>query len=427
MHVDERRTMPRSPFSFSAYLLAGLIAPITSLVLGCSGEGAAHASPPDGTNAMQTPEAMPVAPPAPSDAPPTPAAPPPATRAPSAPKKPAPGADAGAPGASTPDASGPAEASVDGAAPVAPVGPSMAPDETWTWLPVDGTQCADGTPTGIAINPTKKSSRVVVIFQWGGACWDSMTCDVLKFADTGGYGELEFQKALKLFPPSGTPVDRNDVDNPFKDDNFVFVPYCTADIHGGSHVSTYGSHVVHHHGFDNVTADLAELVKMFPDPERVVVSGLSAGGFGAAYNFWRFKEAFPKAKAFLVDDSGPPLPAPYAPEKLTETWREAWNLDATLPPDCESCKTHFEAFFDHYATKYPDARYGLISYRSDIVISTFYGIGPTAFGPALDLLESLEFSARPQFHVFYIDGLLHTTTGMPRGRTSRPDPARRPR
>jgi hypothetical protein len=280
----------------------------------------------------------------------------------------------------------------------------------WTWVAVDGTQCADGTPTGVAINASpNKSGRLVVIFQWGGACWDATTCDVLKFASTGGYGEAEFKQALGLFPPSGSPLDRSDLDNPFKDDNFVFVPYCTADIHGGSKVSTYGAHVVHHHGFENVTADLALMQKNFPNPDRVVVTGLSAGGFGAAYNFWRFKDAYPKAQTFLIDDSGPPLPAPYASDKLSATWRESWGLDGTLPPGCEGCTTRFEAILDHYAAKYPDAKYGLISYRSDIVISTFYGISTLQFGPALDLLASLVFTNRPQFHVFYADGLLHTT------------------
>ena len=58
------------------------------------------------------------------------------------------------------------------------------------------------------------------------------------------------------------------------------------------------------------------------DPQTLLVGGESAGGFGAASNFAFVRDYFPKARAVLVDDSGPVIDdkalAPCLQAKLRE-------------------------------------------------------------------------------------------------------------
>ena len=54
--------------------------------------------------------------------------------------------------------------------------------DTWTFLPVDGTACGNGTPTGIGVNRSATSNDLVILIEGGGACWDANTCFGLKSA-----------------------------------------------------------------------------------------------------------------------------------------------------------------------------------------------------------------------------------------------------
>ena len=50
------------------------------------------------------------------------------------------------------------------------------PLETWTWVDVPGMVCGNGSPTGIAINPSTRSQKLVILVEGGGACWEAANC-----------------------------------------------------------------------------------------------------------------------------------------------------------------------------------------------------------------------------------------------------------
>src|SRR5690606_10818044 len=50
------------------------------------------------------------------------------------------------------------------------------PLEQWAWVDVPGMTCGNGSPTGIAINRSTRSSRLVLMFEGGGACWEVAAC-----------------------------------------------------------------------------------------------------------------------------------------------------------------------------------------------------------------------------------------------------------
>lgn len=290
-----------------------------------------------------------------------------------------------------------------------------APVETWTWNDVAGTQCANGSPTGVGVNLTHKSKKLLVFLMGGGACWNALTCGSGSAANLSGYGAGNFKADVSTYGSSGI-FDRTDAANPFKDYSFVFVPYCTGDVHAGNKVSTYGAGGTFHHvGYANMTADIARIVPTFPDADYVVLAGSSAGGFGSLWNFVQVQSAFGSVHVDVVDDSGPPMRPTYMSTSLQQQWTSAWGIDKTLPSDCTKCNPTdgYHNAVAYLATKYPGHRVSIVSSLQDKTIRGFMGLTPDQMQAGL-----LDFSANvlpsaPDWRVFYVAGSKHTFLGDP--------------
>jgi hypothetical protein len=224
----------------------------------------------------------------------------------------------------------------------------------------------------------------------GGACWDETTCYQVRSAShiEGGYDASEFEVDKALL--SGSIFNRNDGENPFRNDSFVFVPYCTGDVHAGNNPNAnYGGRITRHVGYQNVTAFLTRIVPTFTTVNRVILSGSSAGGYGALSNWGQTQDAFGALRVDLIDDSGPPLPPPYATEDLEQIWRNAWNLAAIAPAGCTGCADDLSAIVPFYGAEMTGHRAALLSYTQDAIISTFYGLDGNEFESAVEALATL--------------------------------------
>ncbi|HEY3853707.1 MAG TPA: hypothetical protein VGO67_04860 [Verrucomicrobiae bacterium] len=71
----------------------------------------------------------------------------------------------------------------------------------WTWVPFTNAFCLDGSTTGIGINPSTASSKVLIFLDGGGACWDQLTCYTLQSAVTS-YNQSEFDEEFTGTSPS---------------------------------------------------------------------------------------------------------------------------------------------------------------------------------------------------------------------------------
>jgi hypothetical protein len=287
-----------------------------------------------------------------------------------------------------------------------------APADTWTWVPFADSACGNGEPTGIGVSLHPGSRRLLIFLQGGGACWDGLTCYGVQSAANlvTGYGEGDFASEARGLA-GFTLFNRANAANPWRDANLVYVPYCTGDVHSGDHVVEYhwGSRSVRtfHVGARNLDAFLARLTRTVPDAERVTLSGLSAGGFGAGIHWERVANAFPGVRVDLVDDSGPPM-AP--PANLWSTWRRAWNPQ--LPAACAECRDHLDALLPYYARRFPPpARFGLISYTQDTTISTFFGVTPQQFETQLNEVTARLINPIPNARHFYVAGQGHVLLG----------------
>jgi hypothetical protein len=287
---------------------------------------------------------------------------------------------------------------------------------SWSWVAFPDSTCDDGSPTGIAVNPGT-GADLVVLLNGGGACWDYLTCYALNTASHGPFGEPQFQQLAATALP-GSILDRALAGNPFRDATLVFVPYCTGDIHGGDNLALYvgpaETRLYHHAGRTNVIAFLRRLAATWPAPARLVVSGASAGGFGTLIDYDAFRHYWPGSRAFLVDDSGPPLGPGAVSPALLAAWFASWRLDRALDPVCgAACRTDLSALITALSQRFPQDRLALLSSLQDQVISGYYLLS----GPALEQ-ELLRISAQviaptPNVRAFLVNGTSHTMLGNP--------------
>ncbi|HEU5056511.1 MAG TPA: pectin acetylesterase-family hydrolase [Kofleriaceae bacterium] len=250
-------------------------------------------------------------------------------------------------------------------------------EREWTWFPVDGNTCMDGSATGIGLNLDFASDKLVVFLEGGGACFNAQSC--LSVAHQDGFGEAEMTE-LASYLDAGGILDRDDADNPVAGWSYVFIPYCTGDVHAGAQPDGAGGR--DYVGYGNVTRAVQLVAdRMGGSLTQVLLTGQSAGGFGAAYNYDQVATIFGELDVAvdLLDDSGPPLSTTYLTPCLQQVFRSRWNLDATLPADCDECTAGdgpgLVALIATLSEKYPDRRLGLVTSLADQTIRLFYGFG----------------------------------------------------
>jgi hypothetical protein len=279
----------------------------------------------------------------------------------------------------------------------------------WTWNPVDGTFCADGSSTGLAVNLTDQSPNVAIYLQGGGACWDYESCygpNTTAVNITGGF-DASNMPFLGVETTIVGVLARNDPKNPLQNFSVVSVPYCTGDAFTGNHVATYQGMSTHHVGHANIMAYLPRIVATFPKAQHVVLVGSSAGGIGAAYNWWWVQQAFGDVRVDMIDDSGAALPAPYLMPSLVATWQASWDLQSGLPPGCTDCKTSLDALVTWNGDNIPKGKGALLEFTEDTVFPPFLGITTAEFSMGLDALAKQRIDPLPRFKYFYVQQTGH--------------------
>lgn len=291
--------------------------------------------------------------------------------------------------------------------------PLLGTPGVWTWVDVPGTSCDDGSPTGVAVNPGPAGGPLFVYFMGGGACWDATTCLVLNTAVHGPFGQAQW--TAMGAPSVAHALDRARASNPLRDASYVFIPYCTGDLHVGSNVVTYdalGPHQFAHVGRRNVEAILPRIRATWPGATRVVIAGSSAGGFGATLNYDIFRRAYPAAQVALVDDAGPLLEGDGIPEDERAAFWATWHLGEVVDPLCADCRADLSRLYPALVAKYPQDRMALLTSLQDQVIRTyfkiFFGAG---FEQRLRALIADRLAPTATFRTFAIPGESHTLFG----------------
>lgn len=289
-------------------------------------------------------------------------------------------------------------------------GPSVDADPAarFRWVPVEGTACGSGSTAGFAMDEADGGTDLFLYLQGGGACWNTGTCvpSLVQFGPLCDYGNLcligeaggQKPTSSHVIHPDPFPADgggvlpqelrnfassrivlREDPANPFRHATFVYIPYCTGDLHGGDAIREYRyryglfdperTYRMHFKGAVNVELDLQALAERIPAPARIWLSGASAGGYGATLNLERVKRHFPNAEVHLLADSSPLIDSTRWSE-----FRDAWNLQ--LPEGCSDCDAGLPRVMEHVLAHNPDSRIGLMAFDQDRTIAWFFLAAP---------------------------------------------------
>ncbi|HUQ01209.1 MAG TPA: pectin acetylesterase-family hydrolase [Kofleriaceae bacterium] len=289
---------------------------------------------------------------------------------------------------------------------------------TWSFVDTPGSSCMNGSQTGFGVN-LGTSGDLVLYMEGGGACFNSFTCSSV--AHQNGFGAGDLANAVRQGGTAGI-FDRTSAANPLKDATFVFFPYCSGDVFGGSAEGGTGFGGRTQVGYDNVGLWLDQIVPQSGPVGRVIVTGSSAGGFGALYNFDRIEKRFEDKTVFLIDDSGPPMGDMWLTPCLQTQMRTSWKLNETLPDDCDACQGGdgggLVNALPFLADRHSDRRLALISATQDGVIRSFYGFGypncnsiqpmpAQAFSDGLTNLRDVVLAGKSNFKVMSYTSTSH--------------------
>ena len=93
-------------------------------------------------------------------------------------------------------------------------------------------------------------------------------------------------------------------ENPFKDWTFIVIPYASGDFHTGTgeyHYTQNGKDkVVYHNGYNNYSAFIEEIKEYAGEPDTLLVTGFSAGGFATSLLADDVIDRFPTAQNITV-------------------------------------------------------------------------------------------------------------------------------
>lgn len=265
--------------------------------------------------------------------------------------------------------------------------PASNPGE-WAWMGPDEfghvPECMDGSKTGLGISRSPNGSKKVLVFMMGGgACFDGQTCAIADHALSADHADSADFDEFKVGAGAQTVMNRTNDANPFKDWNYVYVPYCSGDVFSGANTSGFDNRP--QLGYKNVSAYLPRLKATFKDAEQFVLSGTSAGGYGAAYNYVQVQKAFNWLDITVVDDSGPPLSPTFSPTCLQEKWKNTWHMDQTSPiegtfpigidPKSGVAGGGLLELVQDVVSAHPKSKFAFISHEGDLVMRYFHGIG----------------------------------------------------
>ena len=259
----------------------------------------------------------------------------------------------------------------------------------------DGPMCLRGAP--YAMSTRDQHARDLLIYLQGGGSCSSAICSATETADP-------------TFPTWGL-LDPSDPDNPFASWNMVDVPYCDGSLHYGDADHASESPPRFHHGLRNLSAALDVTLKTFPNPERILLAGSSAGGLGTIYASMLVRLQYPNAQLFTFNDSGTGLSVPDGSRaKLT---RAEWGIQQLIPQSCSEClaSPHSTPVIGWDMQHDPDLRVAFFSaYEDSVIADTFLMIGGAAFKAALlDETGKIVTAHGDRAHRFLIDGQQHTT------------------
>ena len=169
-------------------------------------------------------------------------------------------------------------------------------EKVWYKVPIPEGRCGDGSEYHIYVRKGS-GSRLCVFFSGGGiAINEFMAARPVNGGAVAAWLPNYYWNNLRLFTQVmniNVGITKNGADNPFDDWNFLVITYATGDMHIGNCRFTYhvpedggdGSakaeeeRILYFNGYENFLAAMRAGKKLFPEAEKLLIAGESAGAF----------------------------------------------------------------------------------------------------------------------------------------------------
>ena len=220
------------------------------------------------------------------------------------------------------------------------------------------------------------SDELVIFLQGGDACWADF-CSA-------------FEETNSL-PPSGI-LNPTLEGNPVADWDVVYLPYCDGSLFAGDVDRVLPSSVVgdgdpgssmgYQRGLQNLTAALDIAATDFPNPSRILLTGVSGGAFGTITALPLVRYYYPETEILVFNDSGVGVAKDGDPTFVNETLLAGWNASSLIPASCTDCTSngHITRFIEWQLAADDNFTMSALSFSADAVIATFFlGVDPDDF------------------------------------------------
>jgi len=269
-----------------------------------------------------------------------------------------------------------------------------------------GPLCLRGTE--YTVDTREGSSNELVIFlQGGGACWEDFCAAV---EETGS------------LPPSGI-LDPDLAENPIADWDVLYLPYCDGSLFAGDVDRVLPTSVLvedgpiesmgYQRGLQNLTAALDVGLAEFPNPSRILLTGVSGGAFGTIAALPLVRYYYPETEILVFNDSGVGVAKDGDPDFINETLLAGWNASSLVPESCTDCTSngHATRLIEWQLAEDDNFTMSALSFSADTVISlTFLMVAPADFTSWL-LAETGRTTGlfQDRYKRFIPNGTAHTT------------------
>ncbi|MBR3311627.1 MAG: hypothetical protein IKG15_07420 [Solobacterium sp.] len=148
----------------------------------------------------------------------------------------------------------------------------------WYRVSPEGARSSDGSEWH-GLFRKGSENKVFVFFYGGGVSFNE---------------ETSLNKPVRFYTPdmslqdafAGMGITTMDEQNPFKDWTFLAIEYASGDFHSGQNELTITkdgkTKTVYHYGYNNYTGFMKIVMPYIGEPEALVISGSSAGGFATS-------------------------------------------------------------------------------------------------------------------------------------------------
>lgn len=179
-----------------------------------------------------------------------------------------------------------------------------------------------------------QSNNLVIETDGDGACF----VDAPEAADCFAPRET----ATSIWPTSAlnTFLSPDPSRNPFTSDwNRIYLPYCdyslfAGDTNAGPTGSDSRQRPRYYRGTQNFTAGLQIAKRLNPNPDKILISGAIAGGYGAVINTPSVAAVFPDSDIYVFSDSGALIAVRDGDAGFLETAMNDYNASYYIPESC---------------------------------------------------------------------------------------------